>query len=127
MKGAEYARFIRFCTVGLANTGVHMVTVLLLTEALHWAPSWANMMAFACANVFSYLLNSRWTFTAPTDQVSRYPRFLAVSLVGLTISWGCVKIALLLDLHYLLGVGASVVIVSIVGYVLNRLFVFTHV
>ncbi|MDP5240146.1 GtrA family protein [Uliginosibacterium sp. 31-16] len=123
---AEFGRFVRFCLVGVANTGAHMAVVLLLVERLHWQPARGNVGAFLCANLFSYLVNSRWTFASMQGDRTRYPRFLAVSLVGLTISWSCVKIALLLNQHYLLGVAASVVIVSIVGYVLNRLFVFPH-
>lgn len=124
MMRAELTRFVRFCLVGVANTALHMLIIVTLAEALHWPPTWANVMAFTCANLFSYALNSRWTFTTTTNDISRYPRFLAVSLVGLAISWGCVKIALILNLHYLVGVVSSVVLISIVGYVLNRLFVF---
>lgn len=123
---AEFTRFLRFCVVGVANTGVHMLVLLALAELLHWSPSLANACAFLCANLFSYLVNSRWTFAAMKGGATRYPRFLAVSLVGLTLSWACVELAMRLGLHYLVGVAGSVLLVAVSGYILNRLFVFRH-
>ncbi|GAB2903210.1 hypothetical protein GCM10027046_35670 [Uliginosibacterium flavum] len=126
MMQKEFGRFVRFCLVGVANTGVHMLIVVSLAELLHWPPDWANVTAFVCANLFSYAVNSRWTFAVMKGDASRYPRFLAVSLVGLCLSWACVKLAIHLNLHYLIGVAGSVVLVAVSGYVLNRLFVFRH-
>lgn len=123
---AELKRFVRFCLVGVANTGVHMLVVLMLVEGLAWIPPLANVTAFLCANLFSFLVNSRWTFATMQGGASRYPRFFAVSLVGLAISWACVELALLTGLHYLVGVVGSVLLVAVSGYVLNRLFVFRH-
>ncbi|NSL55468.1 GtrA family protein [Uliginosibacterium aquaticum] len=123
---AEFPRFLRFCAVGVANTGVHMLIVLTLAELLHWPPPLANAMAFLGANLFSYILNSRWTFATMKGDASRYPRFLAVSLVGLAISWASVELAMLAGLHYLFGVVGSVLLVAVSGYILNRLFVFRH-
>lgn len=123
---AELKHFVRFCLVGVANTGVHMLIVLALAELLHWAPPLANAAAFICANLFSYIVNSRWTFVAMQGGASRYPRFFAVSLVGLAISWASVELAMRLGLHYLVGVVGSVLLVAVSGYVLNRLFVFRH-
>jgi putative flippase GtrA len=122
----EFPRFLRFCLVGVANTGVHMLIVLALAELLHWPPDWANVSAFICANLFSYAINSRWTFASMQGDRTRYLRFLAVSLTGLAISWASVRLAMLLHLHYLIGVAGSVVLVAVSGYVLNRLFVFRH-
>ena len=126
MMQAEFGRFARFCLVGLANTGVHMAVVLLLAEILRWQPTWANVSAFICANLFSYAVNSRWTFASMQGDRTRYLRFLAVSLTGLAISWACVRLAIQLNLHYLIGVAGSVLLVAVSGYVLNRLFVFRH-
>ena len=127
MMRSEFGRFVRFCVVGVANTSVHMVIVLLLAEILHWTPQLANVAAFVCANIFSYAVNSRWTFASMRGQNrARYPRFLAVSLVGLGLSWACVELAIRLGLHYLIGVAASVLVVAVSGYILNRIFVFQH-
>ncbi|KAF7598161.1 MAG: hypothetical protein CGU28_13820 [Candidatus Dactylopiibacterium carminicum] len=120
----EFRRFLRFCAVGVANTGLHLLVVLVLVEWLHWRPSLGNALAFVCANLFSFAVNSRWTFAGSKGGFGRYPRFLAVSLSGLLISWASVEIAQWLALHYLVGVVGSVGLVALSGYVLNRLFVF---
>ena len=124
MMSSEFRRFLCFCLVGVANTGLHMLIVLTLAESLHWQPTWANVTAFASANLFSYIANSRWTFSAVKGDAFRYPRFLIVSLVGLALSWSCVALAVQAGLHYLFGVIGSVLIVAVSGYILNRLFVF---
>lgn len=119
----EGGRFVRFCCVGLGNTGVHLGVVLMLVEWGGVAPPLANALAFACANMVSYALNARWTFRHRAS-VAQYLKFFAVSLVGLGISWASVLMALRWQAHYVVGVLVSVVLVALVGYALNRYFVF---
>lgn len=119
----EFEHFLRFCVVGVANTLVHVGAVMGLADGAHIAPPLANVLAFCIANVFSYFVNTHWTFRTRASWAI-YTRFLAVSLVGAGLSWGAVECALLMHLHYLIGVVASIGAVAVVGYGLNRLFVF---
>ena len=120
---AELWRFLRFCTVGVANTVLHLMVVYALVELLMFAAPLANALAFVVANLFSFFANSRWTFQQSSD-IQRYLRFVAVSCVGLAISWLSVVGAQSMGFHYMLGVVVSVVAVALSGYILNRLFVF---
>lgn len=121
----KFARFARFACVGVGNTTIHLCIVYLLVEQLYIHPPLANTAAFTAANVVSYLLNSTWTFQKKAS-LTGYSRFFLVSLSGLAISWGCVFGSELLELHYLTGVLISVLFVSIIGYLLNRHFVFNQ-
>ncbi|WP_371859250.1 GtrA family protein [Pseudomonas sp. AP19] len=114
---------MRFACVGVGNTAIHLCVVFLLVEQLAIQPPLANAAAFAVANIVSYLLNSTWTFQKKTS-FAGYSRFFIVSLVGLGISWGCVFSSELLEFHYAAGVLVSVFFVAIIGYLLNRHFVF---
>ncbi|OEC63351.1 hypothetical protein A7D21_29110 [Pseudomonas sp. AP19] len=119
----HFPRFVRFACVGVGNTAIHLCVVFLLVEQLAIQPPLANAAAFAVANIVSYLLNSTWTFQKKTS-FAGYSRFFIVSLVGLGISWGCVFSSELLEFHYAAGVLVSVFFVAIIGYLLNRHFVF---
>lgn len=119
----EQKRFLRFCVVGVANTLLHLAVVYTLVEVLGLLPTMANVLAFIVANLFSFLVNSRWTFQQAAG-LQRYSRFLVVSLTGLVLSWLCVALAGQLGVHYMLGVIASVGAVAVSGYLLNRRFVF---
>jgi putative flippase GtrA len=115
--------FTKFACVGVGNTAIHICIVFLLVEQLVVQPPFANAVAFAAANIVSYLLNSTWTFQQKASLVGYY-RFIAVSLVGLSISWVCVVISQSIGMHYMVGVLVSVVFVAVIGFFLNRHFVF---
>lgn len=117
------AQFLRYCLVGIANSFVHVLVVVLLVESAAVSPPPANALAFLVANLGSYAMNSIWTFQAPMN-VPRYIRFVAISLAGLLVSYGCSVVALLNDWHYLVGVLMAIAVVSVLGYILGRLFVF---
>ncbi|WP_395598301.1 GtrA family protein [Pseudomonas sp. A1437] len=125
IRNQQLPRFFRFACVGIGNTTIHLCIVFLLVEQLSIQPPLANAAAFTAANVVSYILNSKWTFQKKTS-LTGYSRFFLVSLSGLAISWGCVFASELLGLHYLAGVLMSVFFVTIIGYLLNRHFVFNQ-
>ena len=122
-QGQDLVKFIRFCCVGACNTAIHIGLVLLQVEVFLLAPPTANVIAFLFANMASYLLNSTWTFQKKTS-AKLYLKFFLVSLIGLAISWSAVRLTVYLQLHYLIGVIGSISLVVIVGYALNRHFVF---
>lgn len=119
----EQKRFLRFCMVGVANTLLHMAVVYTLVEEVGMLPRLGNMLAFVVANLFSFFVNSRWTFQQAAG-LQRYTKFFLVSLTGLALSWLCVALAEKIGVHYMLGVIASVGAVAVTGYLLNRRFVF---
>ncbi|OCX21833.1 GtrA family protein [Pseudomonas graminis] len=118
-------KFIKFAMVGLLNTGIHIAAVYLLVEQAAVEPPLANAIAFLCANAFSYLMNSMWTFKA-RKELKVYLKFLTVSTVGLAISWTCVYCTRFFDINYMYGVVASVFVVAIASYWLNSRFVFVE-
>lgn len=51
---------VKFCAVGVVNTGVYYVIYLLLQP--HMAYLAAHLIAFACGIVVSFFLNARFTY-----------------------------------------------------------------
>ncbi len=121
----DLKKFIKFAMVGLLNTGIRIVAVYLLVERATVEPPLANAIAFLCANVFSYFMNSIWTFQA-RKELTVYLKFLTVSTVGLAISWTCVYCTRFFDINYMYGVISSVFVVAVASYWLNSRFVFVE-
>ncbi|MEP9318844.1 GtrA family protein [Pseudomonas sp. LABIM340] len=118
-------QFIKFSSVGILNTGVHIIIAFSLIEISGLSPTTGNALAFLSANLFSFFINSTWTF-GHRISATLYLRFLLVSLVGLFISWSAVWAAQQAGFHYALGIVSSVILVALAGYVMNRYFVFTE-
>ena len=119
----EPARFIRFALIGVVNTGIHFIVLVSLVERLAWWPAPANALAFLCANLFSFVANSRITFRAvPSWQ--RYRRFFAVSLFGVGFSWLMGMLAQWLAVHYLLMFALQLALMPLINYLLIRRFAF---
>ncbi len=95
-------RFSGFSLIGIFNTLIHLSVVTALVEFLRVFPVWANCLAFAVANVFSFWANSRWNYGTPLTG-TRYKRFLVVSLAGLAITAACTAFAEIMGWHYLIG------------------------
>ncbi|GJL90824.1 GtrA family protein [Hyphococcus sp.] len=86
-------RFFLFGVVGVVNT---LVDFAVFSAALFIgvAPALANILAFAAANPFSYLVNGRVTFRSKSGAAplsfGGYTKFCAAHLVSLVISTGVV-------------------------------------
>lgn len=83
----------RFAIVGLINTGVDLAVLNGLIEMTGRGRSGIlysvfKAISFFVAMVNSYFMNSRWTFPQKILQTARFPRFLSVSVAGLSINVG---------------------------------------
>lgn len=112
-------QFTGFSVIGVVNTLIHLMLVIGLVELLFIHPALANGVAFIGVNLFSFWANSRWSFrVAVTHQ--RYLRFLAVSLLGLSVSLFAIAISEALQWHYLAGVLLSFVFLPLMTFLAHR-------
>lgn len=116
-------QFIKFSSVGILNTGIHLISAFFAIEFLGAPPATGNAVAFLIANISSFIMNSSWTFSHRMS-IALYIRFLFVSLIGLLISWTSVLAAQSLELNYSIGILSSVFLVATSGYILNKKLVF---
>lgn len=92
MRTAAFYQFIKFCLVGLVNTGVDWLVFFLLTkidwfsiDKIHEAG--AKGLAFMVAVSNSYIWNRIWTFQSQSKNITQeYLKFFFVSLGGLVIN-----------------------------------------
>ena len=116
-------QFVRFLWIGLAATAAHVVIAAHLIGYHMLSATAGNVVAFVCANLFSYFSQSIYVFDSRPTAV-RYWRFLGVSLVCLgavaAISWALEE----LGVHYLGAIAAVVLVVPFATFCVHSLWTF---
>jgi len=86
-KAYPYRFFIKYSIVGILVTGVDFAIFSLFLYVLAIPPVPSKVAAFLGAVTVSYGLNRVWTFRSRQSLVrQQFPRFLAVSIIGLSLS-----------------------------------------
>jgi len=93
-------QFVKFCIVGSSSYIVNMASLALLYYVLPMTYLAAYMGAFLISVVNGFVWNRIWTFkeSRSADPRDQYIKFLAVNIVGLTIS----TVVSILILHQIL-------------------------
>lgn len=120
------SNFIRFAVIGVINTGIHFLFFLGFVELIGVWPPIANALAFLCANVFSYVANSRFNFRTRIS-VPHYLRFFTTSLLGMAVSYGLSLLVERAAMNYLFGFLLLIVIMPPLNYFLVRRLVFADI
>ena len=123
-------RGFRFGITGLANTGIHALVAVLCLEgfflgvpALVAGPVVANGVAFVVATVFSYVVNTVWSFS--TDMNRRnFQRFIVVAVIGLLAAMGLARLAGMVGLPPLCSVVLVVCVMPFVNFGLHSLWTY---
>jgi len=122
-RGPKLRQAFRFCVVGGVATVVHVAIAYVLVVSAGVAPPLANGVAFCVATVFSYFVNTLWSFGKRLHGRTLF-RFCVVASVGAAISVG---LSGLLDhhgVHFLLGILAVVCVVPFVTFTLHSLWTY---
>lgn len=114
---------LRFIVTGVVTTGVHVVVALLFLTFVAPLPVYANGVAFAVANTFSYVVNSLWSFAKPLHG-KRWLRYLTVSLIGFTGTMGIAYFAEQSGLSPQMGIFVVVCVMTPISFLLHRSWTF---
>jgi putative flippase GtrA len=82
----RFDQIARFGVVGVTATAVHVAIGMGLNSGAGMAPFCANLVAFCCALVVSYLGQTRLTFPWSAAGHGAFARFTLVALVGLCLN-----------------------------------------
>ncbi|MDR2981955.1 MAG: GtrA family protein [Puniceicoccales bacterium] len=115
--------FIKYFLVGCVSTGIHFICLYFLVEKVLISSEISNVCAFLVANIFSYYLNSVWSFQFSVSKV-RYLKFFIVSAIGVVFSYSIMKVCSLLEWHYMIAFCIQVLVMPLINFLLIRLFVF---
>jgi putative flippase GtrA len=82
-------QFIRFGFVGLLNTGIHFGIAFLCIKGFYLEnhliiirPTTANGVAFLMATIFSYFMNTLWSFSSKINY-KNLVRYVSIAFLGL--------------------------------------------
>jgi len=77
---------LRYGVVGLSNTALGLLVILVALRLLHWSDELANALGFIVGFAWSYLLNRSWTFGHRGAPLSSLGRFLGVCACGYVLN-----------------------------------------
>ena len=121
-----YRTFIKYAIVGTVVTGVDFGIFSFFLYVLLVPAVFSKVMAFTGAVIVSYGFNRIWTFRSRGSLIRRqFPRFLAVSMIGLALS--ALLIHLLVNrmfIHPLLSNGITSGIVLSWNFLANKYWTF---
>jgi putative flippase GtrA len=111
--------------IGIVNTLLHGAILSVLVELAGFDVVLGNLIAFICANVFSYFANSYVTFKMPPS-FPHYVRFVLTSLTSLALTLGIAWAAEFAGLHYWEGFIMIIAIVPAASYLFMKFWAFSR-
>lgn len=114
---------VRFGYTGLMTTCLHMLIVVFMMKFIFPSQALANGLAFTLATIFSYFLNTKWSFSSYIKR-NNLIKYIIVSMFGLLMT---IIIAWFMEqkgYHYLLGVVTIVVTIPPVSFFLHSFWTY---
>lgn len=113
-------QFIKYFSVGILNTLIHWVVFFLLIEITPSNQSLANLVAFAIAVSFSFVMNAKYTFKKKATGL-RY--FLFIIFMG-SLSYMIGLIADIFNVYPIITLFIFSAISLVLGYLYSKWIVF---
>ena len=112
-------RLGRYGITGLLGTCIHVVIAVALIQEIHTTAYLANAIAFCVATGFSYLVNTRWSFTSQVNHQT-LRRYMSVATLGCFLTVLISASAEYLQLDYLIGILLVILIVTPITFLLHK-------
>lgn len=123
--GDQMTEFLKFVHVGLLTNVVYFSVLALLRsawDALLWVDA---AIAYFCSALFNYLLHYRFTFKSTERHRAAILRYIALQMGALTLNSIILQTLVVnLGLHYVIGQGVAIVMVTGLTFLINRFWVF---
>lgn len=120
------SRPVAFIAVGSVAAGVHLLVAWIVVE-LGWAtPAWANVSAFSCAFMVSFIGHRRYTFGIAGHVAGSLAKWLAVSIGAFAVNQILYLTALNLfpQIFYLVLLFAVTALLAVASYCLGKFWAF---
>ena len=124
-KLTELLKAAKFAIVGVANTLIDYGVFALLAQVLGANVYLSQVVSYSCGILNSYIWNRSWTFKTESRFFSpTLVRFLVLNLCMLGLSTVLLAGFLKLGLSKLVAKACTVVVTMVIGFAVNRLWVF---
>lgn len=119
-------KFIKFAIIGVMNTLIDVAVYTVLAGALHVNVYVSQVAGYTCGGLNSYIFNRSWTFKTEEGFFSReLIKFIVVTLAMLGLSLGILYVFYdMMHLNYFIAKIITTVLVLVVNFVVNNLWVF---
>lgn len=121
----EFFYSVRFALAGIVTTALYTALFFLLYYFTQLQPEIISLISYSSSIIFSYFLQSRFTFKVKNDAAKTIFLFLFVSVLGLAVSYW--MMAILTHKFLMSPITVTllmVIIIPIVNYISMRLVVF---
>lgn len=85
--------FTKFATVGAFATLTYLILANAMMKFTDLADEWASVIAYLGGMIVSYFGQSKLTFGVRSAQLAQIGKFIVMSVIGLSISFGVVQFA----------------------------------
>lgn len=118
---------VMFLAVGAATTSTHIAVAIILETLLNLSAQRANFGGYVSAVVLSYFGHGKLTFRGIENHAIHIPRFIVVSLFGLTIGAGLIEIlAGRNEMPFVYAMVIAGVAVASTTFLLSKFWAFAH-
>ena len=125
---ARKRQFILYCLIGGTGVTLDFLVYSALVGAAQWHVQYANAVGYASGTVLSFILNARYNFKTSDRLAIRFLCFCVVALLGWMASAGVLYLLVnRFGLDKYLAKLATIVVVVMVQYNLNRLLSFRKI
>lgn len=108
-------KFPKFFLVGLFNTCVNFVLILLFTGYFDINIIISSTFSFILSNILSFIINSKFIFYQEINFYF-YFRFLTASILSFLITIGLNLLFYILDFHYILATIVCIFIIPLLTF-----------
>ena len=120
---------ITYIIAGVMTTLVNFITSYIGYDCLHWNENLVTAIAWVVAVVFAYVVNKYWVFLEKkgeaVGEAVKFSKFVAGRLFTLAVEWlGVFVFVTTLKVPFWPVKLVLAVIVTILNYVISKLFVF---
>lgn len=114
----------RFIIVGSISTFIQYVVMLLLIVVFSISPVASSTIGFVTSAVINYTLSYHYTFRSAVRHRTAVYIFLIVTLVGLALNSGVMKMLVDSQVHYLTAQLSATAVVLVWSFFCNRHWTF---
>jgi len=122
----RFDKFFKYNLVGISNTLLTLTIIYILQQLYSVNSFLSNFVGYIFGIILSFTLNSIWTFNKTDDKLVRGLKFLFVFFIAYGVNF--IMLGIFLDLFQSLNKFLphifAAVFYSIVGFLLNKNYVF---